>query len=55
MKVTTEGFIDDIDERAEENDKRIEDAISDDANIKELISDVGKLKDRHSWTFTNKI
>jgi hypothetical protein len=55
MKVTSEGFIDDIDKRAEENDKRIADAISDDENIKELISDVEKLKDRLSWTFTNKV
>jgi hypothetical protein len=34
MKVTSEGFIDDIDKRAEENDKRIADAISDDVNIR---------------------
>ena len=55
MKATSEGFIDDIDKRAEESDKRIADAIFDDENIKELISVVGKLKDRLSWTFTNKI
>ena len=55
MKVTSEGFIDDIDKRTEENDKRIADAISDDVNIKKLISDVGKLKDRLSCTSMNRI
>lgn len=40
------GFIDDIDKRTEENGKRIADAISDDEDMKEVIADIEKLKDR---------